>query len=426
MDQLSSREIVIMLLSIAVLLSFARVLGEAARWFGQPSVVGEILAGVLLGPTVLGAVSPAVSSFIFPQHGPNAVVLNGLTTLGISLFLLAAGMEVDLSMIWRQGKAAFLVGTAGVIFPFSLGFAVAWLAPRSLLAEPNSDRLVFALFIAVALSITALPVIVRILMDLNLYRTELGMIIVAAAIFDDITGWIIFAIILGMMGASSGHGFGTPHIIISTLGFAAIMLTFGRWLIHRVLAWLRVHTTRTGGILGFSLSLGLLGAAFTEWIGIHALFGAFLVGVAIGDSRHLKEHTRSIISQFIAFIFAPLFFASIGLRINFGTHFNWLLVLVMLLVILVGKIPSCALGARLSGLPWRESWAVGYGMMAKGTMGIILGLLALQNRVISETLFVAIVITSLITSMIAGPLMQRVLRKEKRPAAQALFRMQGS
>jgi Kef-type K+ transport system membrane component KefB len=402
-----------MLLGIGTLLAFARALGEAAKRFRQPSIVGEILAGVLLGPTVLGAVAPEWTGYLFPSKGPNALAFHGLTTLAIALFLLVAGMEVDLSTMWRQGKAALMVGAAGVLFPFSLGFSAAWFAPRSLLADQGSDPLIFALFIAVALSITALPVIVRILMDLNLYRSELGMTIVAAAVFDDIAGWIVFAIILGMMGASSGAGLGIVATIFLTLGFALFMLTAGRWLIHRILGWLLAHTTWRGAVLGFSLSLGLFGAAFTEWLGIHAIFGSFLMGVAIGDSPHLKEQTRSAISQFIGFIFAPLFFASIGLRVDFTAHFNWLLVLLMLAVILIGKIPGCALGARVSGLPWRESWAIGFGMMAKGTMGIILGLLALEKRVISETLFVAIVVTSLITSMMSGPLMQLALKKNR-------------
>jgi len=203
------------------------------------------------------------------------------------------------------------------VFPFSLGFSIAWLAPRSLFADQKSDPLIFSLFIAVALSITALPVIVRILMDLNLYHSELGMTIVAAAVFDDIAGWIVFATILGMMGASPGNGLGIVHTILLTLGFTAVMLTLGRWLIHRILGWLLAHTPGSGGILAFSLSLGLFGAAFTEWIGVHAIFGSFLIGVAVGDSPHLKEQTRSTMSQFIAFLFAPLFFASIGLRVDF-------------------------------------------------------------------------------------------------------------
>jgi Kef-type K+ transport system membrane component KefB len=411
MDRLSSHEVVVMLLSVGILLTAAKALGEVAKRFKQPSVIGEILAGVLLGPTVFGSLAPGLNGYLFPSSGPNALVLNGLATLAISLFLLVAGMEVDLSAIWRRGKSAFLVGAAGVVFPFALGFFLAWFAPGSFHADPGSNPLIFALFIAVALSITALPVIVRILMDLRLYHSDIGMIIVAAAVFDDIAGWIVFGTILGMMGASSGNGLGVVPLILLTLSFTALMLTVGRWLIHRILGWLLNRTTWSVGILGFSLSLGLFGAALTEWMGIHAIFGSFLVGVAIGDSAHLKKQTRSTISHFVAFIFAPLFFATIGLRVDFAAHFNGLLVLTLLAVILVGKIPACALGARVSGLPWRESWAIGFGMIAKGVMGIILGLIALQNRVINETLFVAIIITSLLTSMMSGPLMQRVLKR---------------
>jgi Kef-type K+ transport system membrane component KefB len=406
-----------MLLGIGVLLMFARALGEAARRFNQPAVIGEILAGVLLGPTTLGAINPELTAFLFPSSGSCALVLNGLTTLAISLFLLAAGMEVDLSIVWRKGKSAFIVGAAGVTFPFALGFSVAWFAPRSLFGDPGAHPLLFALFIAVSLSITALPVIVRILIDLNLYQTELGMIIVAAAVFDDIVGWIVFATILGMTGIHSANGLGIMSTIFLALGFTAVMLTAGRWLIHRILGWLLIHAKSSGVLLACALSLGLLGAAFTEWMGIHAIFGSFLIGVAVGDSSHLNEQTRSTISQFMAFLFAPLFFASIGLWVDFSAHFNGLLVLIMLAVIIIGKLPSCALGARLSGLPWRESWAIGSGMMAKGTMGIILGSFALQKGIISETLFVAIVVTSLITSMMSGPLMQRIL-KGKRKAAE--------
>jgi Kef-type K+ transport system membrane component KefB len=421
MERLSSHDVVVMLLGIGVLLLFARALGEAARRFNQPAVIGEILAGVLLGPTALGAFAPKLTAFLFPPSGPGALVLNGLTTLAISLFLLVAGMEIDLSIVWRKGKSALMVGAAGVAFPFALGFSVAWFAPRSLFGDQGAHPLIFALFIAVALSITALPVIVRILMDLNLYRSELGMIIVAAAVFDDIVGWIVFATILGMMGASSGNGLGIISTIFLILGFTAVMLTIGRWLIHRILGWLLVQTKSAGVLLAFALSLGLFGAAFTEWIGVHAIFGSFLIGVAVGDSSHLEEQTRSTISQFIAFLFAPLFFASIGLQVDFTAHFNGFLVLIMLAVILIGKIPSCALGARLSGLPWREAWAIGSGMMAKGTMGIILGLFALQNGIINETLFVAIVVTSLITSMISGPLMQRILGGKRKDGKDAEY-----
>lgn len=410
---MNSHEITVMFLSLGLLLAFAGILGEISRRFNHPSVVGEILAGVLLGPTFLGFFAPHWAGTLFPATGNNALVLQGLTTLGISLFLLVAGMEVDLSSVWRQGKAAIVVGTSALILPFSAGFAVAWFFPHVLQFEQNCAPLIFALYIATALSITALPVIARILMDLNLYRSDLGTIIIAAAAMGDLVGWIIFATILGMMGTSPGHGLGITHTVFLTVGFASFVLTVGRWLIHRALPWIQAHTTWPGGVLGFALSLGLLGAAFTEWIGVHAIFGSFLAGVAIGDSSHLREQTRTVISQFISFIFAPLFFASIGLQVNFTTHFDGSLILILLTITGIFKVLGAGIGARWSGMPWREAWATGAGMMAQGTMGIILGLLALQNRMITERVFVAIVVVSLTTSMLSGPLMQRILKRKR-------------
>jgi Kef-type K+ transport system membrane component KefB len=203
------------------------------------------------------------------------------------------------------------------------------------------------------------------------------MIIIAAAIFNDLAGWIIFAMILGMMEHQSGHGMGIVQTIGLTLLFAAGTLTLGRWLIHRVLPWVKAYTSWPGGILGFALALALLAAALTEYIGVHAIFGSFLVGVAIGDSSHLREQTRMVIHQFVSFIFAPLFFASIGLTVDFVRHFDVGLVLAVLVIACVGKVGGCGLGARWSGIPSHEAWALGFGMNARGAMEIILGLLAL-------------------------------------------------
>jgi mannitol/fructose-specific phosphotransferase system IIA component (Ntr-type) len=191
------------------------------------------------------------------------------------------------------------------------------------------------------------------------------------------------------------------------------MLTIVPWLIHRGLPWLQAYTTWPGGVLGFVLSVTLFCAAFTEWIGIHAIFGAFLAGVAIGQSQHLREQTRAIIEQFVSFIFAPLFFAGIGLHVSFSQHFDPVLTLGVLLLAVSGKVVGSALGARAGGLGWREAWGIGCGMSAQGTMGIILGLLALRYGVINEHLFVALVVMSLVTSLMSGPLMQRVLRLKK-------------
>jgi Kef-type K+ transport system membrane component KefB/mannitol/fructose-specific phosphotransferase system IIA component (Ntr-type) len=410
MDLLSSHDLTVMFLALGVLLAVARLFGEIARHYSQPTILGEILAGILLGPTVLGALLPAVSTVLFPVQGGGALVLDGITTLAIALFLLVAGMEVDISTVWRQGKAVATIGLAGIIAPFAIGLAVALLFPTLMGREHGADPLLFALFFATALSISALPVIAKTLMDLNLYRSDLGMMIVAAAVFNDLIGWIIFAVILGLLGTSAGHAMSIGATIGLTLGFALFMLTGARWLLHRLLPWVQAHSSWPGGILGFTLALALLGAAFTEWIGVHAIFGSFLVGVAIGDTPHLRERIRAVIDQFVSAIFAPLFFASIGLKVNFLTNFDPLLVLVVLLIACIGKLAGCRFGGYLAAVPPREAWAIGFGMNARGAMEIILGLLALQYGLIGERLFVALVIMALTTSLMSGPAIQSLLK----------------
>jgi len=411
MDRLTPHEITVMFLALATLLATARLLGELATRFNQPSVLGEILAGLLLGPTVLGALAPAWTAALFPQQGASALVLDSLITLAIALFLLVAGIEVDLSTIRRQGRTVATVGVSGMLIPFALGFGAAWLAPHRVGHEQNADLLIFALFFSTALSISALPVIAKTLMDLNLYRSDLGLTIIAASFSNDLIGWIIFAVILGMLGSASGHGLGLT--IGVTLAFAAVMLTAGRWLLHRLLPWIQAHTTWPGGVLGFALSLALFGAAFTEWAGVHAVLGAFLVGLALGDSSHLREQTRATIKQFVSGFFAPLFFASIGLRLNYAAHFDLALTVIVLVIACIGKVVGCGLAARLSGLASQDAWAIGFGMNARGAMEIILGLLAFQYGLIRERMFVALVVMALVTSMISGPMMQRILRLKK-------------
>lgn len=408
---MTPHEIAMFFLALGVMLLAALALGELARLARQPAVLGEILAGVLLGPTVLGRFAPGVGALLFPSAGSGAIAMQGLTTLAVTLFLLVAGMELDLSSLWRQGRTAIIVGVAGIFFPFFFGFAAAWWAPRAMGMESGADPALFALFFATALAISALPVIARTLIDLNLYRSDLGMVIVAAAIFNDLFGWIVFAVILGMMGEAHHPGLSIGWVIGLTLGFAAAMLTVGRWLIDRILLLAQAYLTGAGGVLGLALVLALFGAAFTELIGVHAIFGSFLAGVAVGDSPHLREQARTTLRQFISFIFAPLFFVSIGLRVDFISHFDLQLVLAVLVIACLGKIVGCGLGARASGMDARESWAVGFGLNARGAMEIILGLLALQYGLIGPRLFVALVVMALLTSMISGPAMARLLQR---------------
>ncbi len=422
MDSLSRQNIITLFLAVGILLGTARSLGEIAQRFRQPAVLGELLAGVLLGPTVLGLLLPDVNLFLFPIQGPNAIALDTLVTVAIVLFLLVAGLEVDLSTVSRQGRVALKVGIMGMVIPFIIGFGLAWYVPHSLGAEEGADPLVFALFLATALSITALPVIAKTLMDLDLYRSDLGMVVIGAAIFNDLIGWTIFAVILGMMEAGSGHVQEIPMTILLTLVFAGGMLTAGRWLINRILPYLQAYTHWPGGVLSFALTMALLSAAFTEWIGIHAIFGSFIVGVAIGDSPHMREHTRVVIDQFVSFIFAPLFFASIGLKVNFISHFNLGLVLTVLLIACICKLVGGVLGAKWGGMPKRDAWAVGFAMNARGAMEIVLGLLALEAGIIRQPLFVALVIMAIVTSMMSGPFMKMILQHTKAKRLQDALR----
>ncbi len=412
MQSLSHHEVTVLFLSLGILLASARILGEIARKLQQPAVLGEIIAGIILGPTVLGTLLPDWHATLFPASGGVKIALDGLTTLAIALFLMVAGMEVDLSMAFKQGSTSLVVALFGVICPFAVGFCSAWFLGDFLGIQSTQDPIVFSLFFATAVSITALPVIVRILMDLNLYRTDLGMVVVSAAVLIDLTGWNIFGLLVGLVETDPTETVHAGQTVILTLAFAALMLTLGRWAFHRFLPWLQAHASWPGGVLGFVLTMTLFSAAITEWIGVHAIFGTFLCGIALGDSNHLRQRTRTTIEQFISFVFAPLFFASIGLRVNFIEEFNLLLVMVVLLSTTIGKVFGCTMGARLVGMTFRESFAVGIGMNTHGAMEILLGLLGYQLGVFNEQMLVALVIMSAVTSMTSGSLIQRILARK--------------
>ncbi len=409
MGKLSHADVVHLLVQLGIMLIMGRLLAEVARKFKQPAVVGEILAGILLGPTVLGMLQPEWFESLYPSASASGVVLTGLVQVAVVMLLFIAGLEVDLHIVWQQGRQAVSTSFFGLIIPFSLGFTFPYFFPGFFGIADGNDRIIFALFMGTAMAITALPVIVRILMDLNMFKSKMGMLVVASAMVDDLIGWLVFSVILGLIG-KGGHTMSFASTIILTIGFTVLMLTVGRGLLNRVLPWMNKKLAWPGGILSISLALCFLGAAFTEYIGIHAIFGAFIIGIALGDSEHFSERAKEIVHQFINNIFAPLFFVSIGLRVNFVTNFDLLLTLVILAIAFTGKIIGSGLGARLGGFSWRESLAAGFGMNARGAMEIILGLVALENGLINEKVFVSLVIMALITSMSSGPLMKWALK----------------
>lgn len=409
MESLSHAEIVKLLLQLSVILIAGRLMAELARKFKQPAVVGEILAGIILGPTVFGFLAPIQFQTLFPSVGASALVFDGFVHVAVILLLFIAGLEVELNLVWQQGKQAVYTSLFGLAVPFVLGFVFPYYLPGFFGREPGADKLTFALFVGTAMSITALPVIARILMDMNLFRTRIGMLIVASAMINDLLGWIIFSVIISMIGTGGGEGLSLPTTITLTLGFTILMLTVGKGIINRILPWLNRSFSWPGGLLSMSLGTCFLAAAFTEYIGIHAIFGAFILGVALGDSQHMPERAKEIVHHFVNNVFAPIFFVSIGLKVNFLANFDLLLVLVVLVIAFAGKIIGSGFGTYLGGYSKRESLAIGFGMNARGAMEIILGLIALENRIIDEKFFVALVVMALVTSITSGPLMRMFL-----------------
>ncbi|WP_373396744.1 cation:proton antiporter [Algoriphagus halophilus] len=254
-----------------------------------------------------------------------------------------------------------------------------------------------------AISITALAVVARILMDLGIFKTQTGLLIIAAAMLVDILGWIVFSVILSL-SESGAEGLGVWPTIGLTLFFTLFMLTLGKGLINRVLPWINKNLAWPGGLLSLSLAICFLAASFTEFIGIHAIFGAFIIGVALGDSEYLTEKAKEILHQFINNIFAPIFFVSIGLKVNFVEAFDPGVTGVVVILGLLAKYFGAYLGGRYARISRKESIIVGFGLSTRGSMDIILGLIALETGLVSESLFIGLVILALISSIFSGPL----------------------
>lgn len=404
------QEALVFLLSLATLLGVARLLGEVARSIGLPLVVGELLTGILLGATGLKRIAPAAHDWLFPPAGTGAAeMLSGYTTVAVVLLLVVAGLEVDLGIVKRRGKNAVLVAALGILMPLLGGFLLGHLAPESVVGAAV-DRNLFALFMGVALSISALPVIAKTLLDLGLFKTDVGLLVMTVAMLDDLVGWIAFSILLGpMRGGSVELGVLARTVVLAT-AFAAVLLVPGRRLIDRMLSSIEQHgELAPGRVLSLVAVLAMVGAGATQAIGIHAVLGGFIVGVAVGDSPRLRERTRQTIHQFVTNVFAPVFFASVALRVDFFASFDFALCVVVFVIATAAKLIGCAGGARLTGLPWRESLAVGFGLNARGAMEIILALLAREAKLINDSVFVALVAMAVGTSLLAGPSMKRLL-----------------
>ncbi len=401
---MSESEIVIFYLQLAALAISARLAGEFATRLRVPSVVGEIIAGVFLGPTLLRHFFPDLHSVLFPLTGSNHVGLAAITTLGVTLFLFAAGLEVDLRLMRKEAHRAWPISLAGIAVPFVAGFIPAILFPTLMGHYPTSNIVIFAIFVCTALSITALPVTAKILMDLNLYKTPFGMLIISSALADDFLGWTLVGVVFALDSVHDAGIFTAEKVALMvavTIGFVALMMTVGRWAMNRLVGKLYELCANESGVIGFVLAFGLLGASITQAIGIHGLFGAFIVGVTVG-STNLKSETRKSIQGFVASFLAPVFFASVGLTVDFIANFSLPTVAIILLCACFGKIVGCFLAALSKGISSPVALSIGMAMNGRGSMEIILGLMAMQEHIITESLFVSLAIMAIVTSCLSG------------------------
>jgi Kef-type K+ transport system membrane component KefB/mannitol/fructose-specific phosphotransferase system IIA component (Ntr-type) len=418
---MQEHDVLVFLLSLATLLSAARLLGEIARRLGLPLVFGELASGIFLGPTIFGRVAPRAEMWLFPTGTPEHM-LSGYTTVAVVLLLVVAGLEVNLGIVRKRGRSALLTSVLGIAMPLAGGFLLGILLPDSDLVRPD-HRMLFALFMGVALSISALPVIAKTLLDLGLFKTDVGLLVMAAAMIDDLVGWLAFSVLLGPMQGGTLDLLTVGKAVGLTVGFVLLALVLGRPLVGRLIMGLQVD--RHAGprrVLSLIVLLALFGASFTQWAGIHAVFGGFVVGVVVGDAPQLKETTRVVVHDFVTNIFAPVFFASLGLRADFIRSFDLRLCALVFVIASGAKVIGCTLGSRIGGMRWRPSAAVGFGLNARGAMEIILALLALEAGLLRVRVFVALVVMALATSLVSGPTMKWMLRGVDEELLPALLR----
>lgn len=410
---LGHHELLLVLLQLALLLLVSRGLGELMRRIDLPPVVGELLAGVLLGPSLLGWVFPALQAGIFPKSQTQSDLLSVVSWLGVLFLLIVTGLETDLNLIIRKGKTALLISLGGIVIPFSTGFALGWLLPEDFLANP-AERMIFSLFIATAMSISAVPVIAKVLMDLNLIRRDIGQLTLAAGMTDDTLGWILLSVVSGL--ATSGKfDFGTVLRAVSgAVLFLAISFTIGRTLVDQILRWVDNKIGGATASLSIVLVMAFGAAALTHWLGIEAALGAFVFGILAGQSRRFSREAGHTLEVITAGFLAPIFFAAAGLKVNLLQLLapqTLIIGLLVLAVACVGKFIGAYLGARLGKLSHWEGIAMGSGMNARGAMEIIVATIGLSLGVLNQPMYSIIVMVAIVTSLMAPPLLRWSLSK---------------
>jgi len=413
MTYFTEHHIFIFLIQVFLLLGLARSLGELFRRWQQPPLTAEILVGVLLGPTIFGRLLPSLHQIMFPADPIQGAMFETVAWIGVLFLLLETGLEIDFSSAWRQRGDALKIALVDIIVPMVIAFIPCFLLPAHYLVNPD-NRLIFSLFMATVMTISAMPIAARALHDLNLSKTDLGFLIMSALSVNDIIGWLFFTLVLGFFTQANLNFLNIFSIVGSTVGFAIFCLTLGRDWTNRVILKIKTkQMPQPGSTLTFICLLGLLCGAVTQKIGIHALFGFFIAGIMAGGARALSENVRQVISQMVYAIFVPLFFVNIGLKVDFLRHFDIFLVLFISVIGILGRFLGAWLGVNLTKLPKSNRLSIAIAHTPGGAMEIVVGLLALEYHLITEPVFVAIVFGAVISSVLLGPWLAYSIKKRK-------------
>jgi Kef-type K+ transport system membrane component KefB len=409
LSHLSEAQILRFLIQLAVLLFVSRTMGDLLKRLGQAPVIGELLAGVIVGPSILGNLAPGVSAAIFGGDPVSRHLLEAFAWTGALLLLLYIGLETDLDILRGQGRAATCVSVCGMVIPFGAGVVLGLMLPAQYLAAPD-QRLIFALFMGVAIAISAVPVIAKILIELGLMRRELGMLILAAGLIDDTTGWLLLSLVAGL---ASGRAL-SPASIGLLLGEAAAFIGFCYFAGVRLVTWLMRWVDDRGaaehGKFSAMVLVAFACAIVTQAIGLHAVFGAFVAGLMLGRAPRVRARDRAEIEAVTMGLMAPVFFAYSGLQANLSALESPYVPLIVLAVACTAKIAGALLGGKLGRLEFREALAVAFGMNARGGMEIILALLGLSLGVLTPTMYTVIVAVAVVTSVTTPPLLNWALR----------------
>jgi Kef-type K+ transport system membrane component KefB len=393
----------ILLLQVVIIVAAARILGTLFLRIKQPPVVGEMIAGILLGPSLLGMVVPRAQAFLFPASSMGALQM--LSQIGVILFMFVVGIELDIDHLRRKAHAAVLVSHASIIVPFFLGTASALLIYRSLPA--GIPFVAFALFLGVAMSITAFPVLARILEERRMTRSHLGSTSLACAAVDDVTAWCMLAVVVAIV-KSDGLAGSLLTIVLSLLFIAGMLFIVKPWM-GRMVRVLPEGQTGSVWFLAALFSFVFASALCTELIGIHALFGAFLAGVCMPPDLELRRFLRERLETFSSVLLLPLFFAFTGLRTQIGLlndWAGWLTCAGLIVVAIAGKLGGSMAAARWTGMSWGDSFSLGALMNARGLVELIVLNLGYDLGILPPRIFAMMVLMALVTTFMTGPLLQ--------------------